>query len=76
MKTDAGGFKNFGQCVAAVHVSHNLGIPFSELQGKIAGSNAVSLGKAIQELKPDAGAENEGKKAASEADNDVRDANS
>src|SRR5260370_33056403 len=22
------GFKNLGQCVAAIHVSHNLGIPF------------------------------------------------
>jgi len=76
LKTDASGFKNFGQFMAAVHVSHNLGIPFSELQSKMTGSNAVSLGKAIQELKPDADAKNEAKKAASQADNDVRDATS
>lgn len=76
LKTDASGFKNFGQFVAAVHVSHNLGIPFSELQAKMTGSNAVSLGKAIQELKPGADAKNEAKKAASQADNDVRDATS
>lgn len=72
LKTDAGGFKNFGQFVAAVHVSHNLGIPFSELQAKMTGSNSVSLGKAIQELKPDADAKNEAKKAATQADNDVK----
>jgi len=40
------------------------------------GSNAVSLGKAIQELKPDVDPKNEAKKAASQADNDVRDATS
>jgi hypothetical protein len=28
LKADAAGFKNFGQFVAAVHVSKNLGIPF------------------------------------------------
>jgi hypothetical protein len=76
LKTDASGFKNFGQFVAAVHVSHNLGIPFAELQAKMTGSNAVSLGKAIQELKPDVDPKNEAKKAASQADNDVRDATS
>jgi len=67
LKTDASPFKNFGQFVAAVHVSHNLGIPFSELQTKRTGSNTVSLGKAIQELKPHADAKNEAKKAASQA---------
>jgi hypothetical protein len=68
--------KNFGQFVAAVHVSHNLGIPFSELQVKMTGSNAVSLGKAIQELKPDVDPKNEAKKAAGQADNDVKDVTS
>jgi hypothetical protein len=76
LKTDASGFKNFGQFVAALHVSHNLGIPFSELQAKMTGSNAVSLGKAIQELKPEANAKNEAKKANQQADSDVRDATS
>lgn len=76
LKTDASGFKNFGQFVAAVHVSHNLGIPFSDLQAKMTGSNAVSLGKAIQELKPDANAKTETKKATTQADTDIKDANS
>lgn len=71
LKTDASGFKNFGQFVAAVHVSKNLGIPFSDLQGKMTGPNAVSLGKAIQELKPDANAKAETKKATKEANGEM-----
>lgn len=76
LKSDAAGFKNFGQFVAAVHVSKNLGIPFGELQAKMTGSNAVSLGKAIQELKPEANAKDESKKATTEADNEVKYASS
>ena len=76
LKTDASGFKNFGQFVAAVHVTHNLGIPFSELQAKMTGSSAVSLGKAIQELKPDVDPKNEAKRAVGQADNDVKDVTS
>ncbi|HZP33418.1 MAG TPA: hypothetical protein VFB23_08655 [Candidatus Acidoferrales bacterium] len=73
LKTDASGFKNFGQFVAAVHVSHNLGIPFSDLQAKMTGPNAVSLGKAIQQLKPQANAKDETTKATKQADEDVKD---
>jgi hypothetical protein len=36
------------------------------------GSNAVSLGKAIQELKPDVDPKNEAKRAVGQADNDVK----
>jgi hypothetical protein len=76
LKTDATGFKNFGQFVAAVHVSKNLGIPFADLQAKMTGSNAVSLGKAIQELKPEANAKDEAKKASTQTDADLKDASS
>jgi hypothetical protein len=72
LKTDASGFKNFGQFMAAVHVSHNLGIPFSDLQAKMTGPNAVSLGKAIQELKPDADAKAETKKATKQSNVDMK----
>jgi hypothetical protein len=65
------GFKNLGQFVAAVHVSHNLGIPFDQLKAKMTGPNAESLGKAIHELKPDANAKAETKKAESEAHQDL-----
>ena len=72
LKSDASGFKNFGQFVAAVHVSNNLDIPFSDLQAKMTGPDAVSLGKAIEELKPSADSKNEAKKATAEANEDVK----
>ncbi len=68
------GFRNEGQFIAALHVSHNLGIPFADLQAKMTGSNAVSLGKAIQELKPSvdaATAKSEASKAEAEAKTDL-----
>ena len=71
LKADASGFKNFGQFVAAVHVSHNLGIPFSDLRAKMTGPKAMSLGKAIEALKPEADAKTEAKKAAKQANDDL-----
>lgn len=49
----AAGFRNQGQFVSALHVAHNLNIPFDQLKAKMTGSDAVSLGKAIQDLRPD-----------------------
>ena len=49
----AAGFKNWGQFVAALHVSKNLNIPFADLKAKMTGTPPMSLGKAIHELKPD-----------------------
>ena len=72
LKTAAAGFKNFGQFVAAVHVSNNLGIPFDQLKAKLTGDNAESLGKAIKELKPDADAKTEAKKAQQQAKDDQK----
>ena len=57
------GFKNLGQFVAAVHVSHNLDIPFDQLKctelatkdscvTMTVPSKGSSLGAAIQTLKP------------------------
>ena len=67
------GFKNLGQFVAAVHVSHNLGIPFDQLKAKMIGPPAESLGKAIEQLKPTANAKAETKKANQQADQDMDD---
>lgn len=47
----AAGFHNLGQFVAAVNVSDHLRIPFADLKAKMTGTNAVSLGQAIQQLK-------------------------
>jgi hypothetical protein len=41
----AQGFKNLGQLVAAVHVSHNFYIPFDQLKAKMIGPPTESLGK-------------------------------
>lgn len=49
----AAGFQNQGQFVAAVQVSHNLEIPFSRLKDKVV-REGLSLGQAIQALRPDA----------------------
>src|SRR5689334_4875968 len=64
LMTAESGFKNQGQFIAALHVSKNLNIPFDQLKAKMTGvtvqangqtttSTPVSLGKAIQELRPD-----------------------
>jgi hypothetical protein len=65
------GFSNLGQCVAAIHVSHNLGISFDDLKAKLTGSSPEKLGKAIHELKPDTNANAEAKKAEKQAKNDM-----
>jgi len=52
LQTGATGFKNLGQFVAAVHVSHNLGISFDKLKADMAGPNHDSLGRAIEDLEP------------------------
>ena len=81
------GFKNLGQCVAAAHVSKNLGISFACMQADMTGqapakgstcpagtgsSKAMSLGKAIQTLRPTADSKAESKKANNQADADVK----
>jgi hypothetical protein len=74
------GFKNLGQFVAAAHVSKNLGIPFDQLKARMvdnptlqeAGDSPVSLGKAIKELRPDADASAEVKKAERQAKEEIK----
>lgn len=66
------GFKNLGQCVAAAHVSNNLGISFDDLKLRTTGSDAKSLGSAIHELNPNVDAKAEAKKAKGQAEKDLR----
>jgi len=68
----AAGFKNQGQFIAALHVAHNLDIPFTDLKTDMTGPNHDSLGKAIHALKPTVDATAEAKKANSEADTDLK----
>ena len=66
------GFKNQGQFLAALHVSRNLGIPFSKLKTDMTGDKHLSLGQSIQDLKPSAHATTETHRAETEADDDVK----
>ena len=83
------GFKNLGQCVAAAHVSKNLGISFgcmkSDMTGQAAqgtscpagtGTKSMSLGKAIQTLDPKANQKAESKKGENQATKDLKVSNS
>lgn len=81
MATVCDGFRNLGQCVAAVHVSHNLGMTFTDLKTKMLGTAAtestpavapMSLGKAIQAIDPHADATAEANKANKQAKDDLK----
>lgn len=63
----AKGFKNLGQFVAAVNVSNNLGLSFTDLKTRMV-TDGMSLGQAIQDLKKTANGETEAAKAETEAD--------
>ena len=52
LQTAASEFKNQGQFIAALHVSHNLNIPFDQLKTDMT-ANRDSLGGAIRKLRPD-----------------------
>src|SRR5215831_21210143 len=69
----AQGFKNLGQFVAAVHVSHNLGIPFDQLKAKMIGPPKESLGQAIHALKPALNSKDETRKGEKQAKQDMDD---
>src|SRR5262245_4784067 len=74
------GFKNFGNFVAAVNVSNNLGISCEDLKaamtgttlaGTSTGKTPVSLGQAIQQLKPGVDSTTEAQKAQVEANVEI-----
>ncbi|TAJ91098.1 hypothetical protein EPO44_14735 [bacterium] len=69
LQNAAKGFDHLGQFVAAVHVSHNLGIPFDQLKAKM--MNGDSLGSAIHELRPNVDARQEAIKANQQALEDM-----
>jgi hypothetical protein len=84
------GFKNLGQCVAAAHVSKNLGISFACLKSDMTGAGpaqgtscpagtgtkSMSLGKTIQTLRPTANGKTEANKAEKQAHQDIKETNS
>ncbi len=88
LKDACAGFKNLGQCVAAIHVSHNLNVPFACMKANMSGatpaagatcpagtgSSKLSLGKSIQALAPKADSKTASKTATTEADADIKEA--
>ena len=81
LQAAAAGFRNLGQFVAAVHVSHNLDIPFDQLKctelattaacpGMAVPSKGSHLGQAIQTLKPTMSS-TESKTAAKQAEKEA-----
>ena len=71
MATASNGFRNQGQFIAALHVSHNLNIPFVDLKSKMTGTSPLSLGQAIQTLRPGANSGTEATRAEQEANEDL-----
>jgi hypothetical protein len=84
-------FKGLDDCVASLHVSHNLKIKFNCLKWDVNGvkpagdvksceaparDRGMSLNNAIRVLKPDADAKNEAKSAEKRAKEDIKDASS
>lgn len=88
LKDACAGFKNLGQCVAAIHVSHNLDVPFACMKASMTGaapaagatcpagtgSSKLSLGKSIQALAPKADSKTASKTATTQADADIKEA--
>ena len=83
--TACAGFRNLGQCVAAAHVSKNLGISFDCLKDDMTGTapakgsscpagtgaKSMSLGKAIKTLDPAVDQKAASRKAETEAAKDL-----
>ena len=79
-------FTHLGPCVAAIHVSHNLGIDINSLvcdmtlkpiglntcpAGTATGKKGMSLGSSIAALDPDVNSKAESKKATQQAKQDI-----
>src|SRR5260370_4310231 len=88
LKDACAGFKNLNDCVAALHVSHNLEIKFKCLKWDVTGAKAagdvkscaapsndkaMDLSKAIRVLKPDANSRTEASIAQKRARQDIKD---
>ena len=86
LKTACSNFKTQEECLAALHVSHNLGVEFNCLKSDLtgvqtsadmsgckgtAGTKAMSLPHAIHAIKPEANAKNEAKNAEKQAHDDL-----
>jgi hypothetical protein len=67
----AKGFRNLGQFVAAVNVSNNLGLDFTQLKTRMV-DDGMSLGQAIQKQKTTVDVDTEVHRAETEADSMIK----
>lgn len=88
LKNTCSGFRSLGQCIAAIHVSHNLNVSFDCMKADMTGtapakgvtcpagtgSSKLSLGKSIQALSPNTNAKTEEKTGQKQAHDDISDA--
>jgi hypothetical protein len=89
LKDACAGFKTLNDCVAALHVSHNLNVKFNCLKWDVTGAKpagdvkscaapsndkAMDLSKAIRALKPGASSRTEARTAEKRAREDIKDA--
>jgi hypothetical protein len=80
-------FRNLGDCVAALHASHNVGLDFNCVRADVTGvqtsadvsgckgpigDKAVSLQEALKRLKPEVNAKDEAKSAEKQAKDDLK----
>jgi hypothetical protein len=87
VSTSCAVFKNLGDCVAALHASHNVGLDFNCVRADVTGvqtsadvsgckgplgDKAVSLQDALKRLKPEADAKTEAKNAEKQAKDDLK----
>ena len=90
LKDACAGFKNLGQCIAAIHVSHNHDISFACLKADMTGTapaagttcptgtgaSKTSLSKSIQTLSPTTDSKEAAKNATKQSDADLKEAES
>jgi hypothetical protein len=78
LKTACAGFRTLGQCIAAIHVSHNLGgsCTFDGLKSAMTGTPPESLGAAIKGCNPNVPAKAEARTATKQANADIKDSES
>jgi hypothetical protein len=89
VKSACQNFKSLDACVAALHVSHNLGLDFNCLKSDVTGvqtsadmsgckgtpgTKIMSLNSAIRAMKPEANAKAEAKNAEKQARDDLKEA--
>ena len=63
------GFKSVRECATALHAAQNCNIPFADLKSKLTGGKKLSA--AIHDLKPEANAKEQARKAEEQARSDT-----